>query len=192
MTTRRDQPDLLSDLSDLDLVRHLLADLHDDLDGKVSRLHLLADLSGTMGKRGTMISGGPAAYLSWVEARDCFVHGNFVATVLLCQSLVEQLLAAFLHAGLLIDDIPERIQFRETVRLCREHNVISDDDAKDLVSLIGLRNPLSHFRHVGDAKSLERRSIDGGEHPNELIRRDADFAISLAARVLAKPAFRLD
>jgi hypothetical protein len=191
MNTRRDQPDLLSDLSDLDLVRYLLADLHDGLDGKVSRLHLLADLSGTMGQRGTMIFGGPAAYLAWVEARDCFVHGNFVATILLCQGLVEQLLAAYLHAGLLVGDIPGRVQFRETLRRCREHDVISDDDVKDLERLMGLRNPLSHFRHVDDASNLERRSIDGGEHPDELIRRDANFAISLAARVLAKPAFRL-
>jgi hypothetical protein len=191
MNTRRDQPDLLSDLSDLDLVRYLLADLHDGLDGKVSRLHLLADLSGTMGQRGTMIFGGPAAYLAWVEARDCFVHANFVATILLCQGLVEQLLAAYLHAGLLVGDIPGRVQFRETLRRCREHDVISDDDVKDLERLMGLRNPLSHFRHVDDASNLERRSIDGGEHPDELIRRDANFAISLAARVLAKPAFRL-
>jgi len=191
MNTRRDQPDLLSDLSDLDLVRYLLADLHDGLDGKVSRLHLLADLSGTMGQRGTMIFGWPAAYLAWVEARDCFVHGNFVATILLCQGLVEQLLAAYLHAGLLVGDIPGRVQFRETLRRCREHDVISDDDVKDLERLMGLRNPLSHFRHVDDASNLERRSIDGGEHPDELIRRDANFAISLAARVLAKPAFRL-
>ena len=191
MNTRRDQPDLLSDLSDLDLVRHLLADLHDGLEGKVSRLHLLADLSGTMGQRGTMIFGGPASYLAWIEARDCFVHGNFVATILLCQGLVEQLLAAYLHAGLLIDDIPERIQFRETLRRCRERDVISDDDVTDLDRLMSLRNPLSHFRHVHNASNLERRSIDGGECPKELIQRDANFAISLAARILAKPAFRL-
>lgn len=191
MNTEADQPDLMSDLSDLDLMRHLLADIHDGLDGKITRLRYLADLSGAMGKRGTMIFGGPAAHLAWVEARDCFVHGNFVATVLLCQGMVEQLLAAYLHAGLLMDEIPERIQFRKTLRLCRERDVISDDDVKDLERLMDLRNPLSHFRHVDDASNLERRSIDDGEHPDVLIRRDAIFAISLAARVLSKPAFRL-
>lgn len=191
MNPMLDQSDLLSDLNDLDLARHLLADIHDGLEGKVSRLRFLADLSGAMGQRGTMIFGGPPAYLAWVEARDCFVHGNFVATILLCQGLVEQLLAAYLHAGLLIDDIPERIQFRETLRLCRERDVVSDDDVRDLERLMGLRNPLSHFRHVDDASNLERRSIDGGEPPDVLIRRDANFAISLAVRVLAKPAFRL-
>lgn len=191
MNTEADQQDLLSDLSDVDLMRHLLADMHEGLDGKITRLRYLADLSFAMGKHGTMIFGGPAAYLAWVEARDCYVHGNFVATVLLCQGMVEQLLAAYLHVGLLVDKVPERIQFRETLRLCRERDVISDVDVKDLESLMGLRNPLSHFRHVGDASNLERRSIDGGEHPEVLIRRDANFAMNLAARVLAKPAFRL-
>lgn len=97
MNAEGDQQDLLSDLSDLDLMRHLLADMHDGLDGKITRLRRLADLSGAMGKRGTMIFGGPAAYLAWVEARESYVHGNFVATVLLCQGMVEQLLAAYLN-----------------------------------------------------------------------------------------------
>ncbi|WER08077.1 hypothetical protein PUH89_12110 [Rhodobacter capsulatus] len=69
--------------------------------------------------------------------------------------------------------------------------MISDNDVKDLERLMSLRNPLSHFRHVDDASNLERRSLDGGAHPDVLIRRDADFAIGLAARVLAKPGFRL-
>jgi len=60
-----------------------------------------------------------------------FVHGNYVATILLCQGLVEHLLAAYLHAGLLVDDIPDRIQFTDTLRRCREREVISDDDVTD-------------------------------------------------------------
>ena len=105
MNQERDQPDLLSDLSDLDLARHLLADMHDGLEGKASRLRFLTDLSGTMGQRGAMIFGGPAAYHDWVEARDCFVHGNFVAAVLLCQGMVERLLAAFLHGSNFVEII---------------------------------------------------------------------------------------
>lgn len=83
--SRDDQPDLLSDLSDLDFVRHLLANLHDDIPGKVSRFRMLTDLGGQMGRSGTMIFGGHAAYHAWVEARSSFVHGNYVATILLCR-----------------------------------------------------------------------------------------------------------
>ena len=48
MNVEADQQDLLSDLSDLDLMRHLLADMHDGLDGKITRLRNLADLSGAL------------------------------------------------------------------------------------------------------------------------------------------------
>jgi len=102
--------DLLSDVTELDLVRHLLADLHDDLIEKVARFRQLIDLGLQMGRR-TMIFGGHAAHHAWIEARSSFVHGNYAATVLLCQSLVENLLAAFLHAGLLMDDLPDRMLF---------------------------------------------------------------------------------
>lgn len=186
-----DQPDLLSDVSDLDFVLHLLAEMHDDLPGKVSRFRMLTDVGREMGPNGTMIFGGHAAHYAWVEARSSFVHGNFAATVLLCQGLVEHLLAAYLHAGLMIDDIPERIPFRETLRRCSDQDVISDQDVADLQKLMDLRNPLSHFRHVHDASNLDRRSIDTGQHAMDLIRHDAIFAIGLAVRMLAKPAFRL-
>ncbi|QOF73617.1 hypothetical protein IG197_11430 [Aminobacter sp. SR38] len=189
--SRDDQPDLLSDHSDLDFVRHLLADLHDDLPDKVGRFRMLTDLGAQMGRSGTMIFGGHAAYHAWVEARSSFVHGNFVATILLCQGLVEHLLAAYLHAGLLIDDLPDRIQFADTLRRCREREVISDEDVTDLRRMMALRHPLSHFRHAHDGSNLDRRSIDKSTTVEELLRRDVIFSIGLAVRMLAKPAFRL-
>ena len=193
--TSGDQPDLLSDLlsdlTDLDFVRHLLAEMHDDLHGKVARFRMLTDCSCDLGPNGTMIFGGHAAHHAWIEARSSFVHGNFAATVLLCQGLVEHLLAAYLHAGLLIDDIPDRIPFRETLRRCRERDVISDHDVTDLQKLMELRNPLSHFRHFDDGGNLDRRSLDTGQQAADVVRHDAIFAISLAVRMLAKPAFRL-
>ena len=186
-----DEPDLMSDLSDLDFVRHLLADLHDDLPEKVGRFRMLTDLGGQMGPSGTMIFGGQSANLAWVEARSSFVHGNFIATILLCQGLAEHLLAAYLHAGLLVENIPERIQFADTLHRCRERDVISDQDVTDLRRMMDLRNPLSHFRHVDDGSNLDRRTIDAGASAEELLRRDATFSIALVVAILAKPAFRL-
>jgi hypothetical protein len=97
------QKDLFSDVPDLDLARQLLGELHDDLPGKVTRFRLLTDLAADLGLQGTFMPGGQSAYLAWSEARSSFVHGNFVATIQLCQGLLEHLLAAFLHLG---DDLP--------------------------------------------------------------------------------------
>lgn len=95
------QSDIFSAPSDLALAQQLLADLHNDLVGKVARFRQLEDLSGALGSSGTMLFGGETALAAWHEARSSFVHGNFTATVLLCQGLVENLLAAFLRAGLM-------------------------------------------------------------------------------------------
>jgi hypothetical protein len=53
-----EQAELLSPLSDLRLVQLLLADLHDDLSGKVARFRQLSDLSTALGFYGTMMPGG--------------------------------------------------------------------------------------------------------------------------------------
>jgi len=185
------QPDLLSGISDLDSVSHLLADLHDDLAGKVTRFRHLADLGGELGPQGTMLFGGSAAFNAWTEARSSFVHGNLAATVLLCQSLVENLLAAFLHAGLMMDDLPPRVAFRDTLKRCEDRNLISGQDSSDLERLMSLRNPLSHFRTVADGQNLDRRAMTAGLRSEDLIEQDAWFAIGLAVRILAKPQFRL-
>jgi hypothetical protein len=188
MPSEDDQPDLLSEISNLDLVRHLLADLHDDLPGKITRFRQLVDLSDGGGSAGTMFYGGETTIEAWREARWSFINGNFIATVLLCQGLAEHLFGSFLHAAQLIDDLP-RIPFAETLKRCRELNLIQERDAADLHHLMNLRNPLSHFRTLDDPANLSRRVMSTIEPAVEHLRRDASFAIGLVARILALPAF---
>ena len=185
------QLDLLSPISDLGFARFLLADLHDDLPGKVARFRQLADLSMALGSSGTMLPGGETTYAAWTEARTSFVHGNFVATVLLSQGLAEHMLAAHLATSLDIEELPERITFQETLRRCLARELITETDAADLRRLMALRNPLSHFRSIGDPSNLSRRVLEEGLTAEEHLRRDATFAISMAVRLLALPAFRL-
>lgn len=185
------QADLLSGISDFDAFSHFLADLHDDLSGKVTRFRRLADLGGTLSPQGTVLFGGAATFNAWKEARSSFVHGNFAATILLCQSLIENLLAAFLHTGLMMDDLPQPIAFRDTLKRCQDRNLTSGPDYGDLERLMSLRNPLSHFRTVADDQNIGRRAITAGVRPGALIEADGWLAIGLAVRILAKPQFRL-
>lgn len=186
-----EQSDLLSDLNDLDLARLLLADMHDDLHEKISRFRQLEDLVSTIGSRRSMIPGGEVAYTAWVEARSSFVHGKFLATVLLAQALAEQMLAAMLTLGLNAEPIPPKIDFRKTLKRCRARDMISQCDSDDLERLMGLRNPLSHHRRIDDPTNLSRRVIDERISGEEHLRRDATFAISMAVRLLALPMIRL-
>ncbi len=83
------QEELFSNATDPELARVLIADLHNDLLGKVSRFHQLQDLSLALGEAGTMMPGGEVVLAGWLEARASFTHGNFLTTVLVCQSMAE-------------------------------------------------------------------------------------------------------
>ena len=185
------QATLLSSLTDVEIFRVLLADLHDDVEGKVARFHQLADLSNALGSSGTMLPGGETAIAAWIEARSCFVHGNFVATVLLCQGLAEQVLAAHLAIGIHGEEIPNRISFHETLRRCVERGELTQTDSDDLRRLMSLRNPLSHYRSLEDPANLSRRVLDTNMSAETHLLNDATFAIDVAIRLLSMQAFRL-
>jgi hypothetical protein len=74
MPTEGDERDLLSEISDFDLVRHLLADLHNDLSGRIARFQQLVDLSDALGSSGTMLFGGEITDAAWREARWSFIQ----------------------------------------------------------------------------------------------------------------------
>ena len=185
------QESLFSPLADVDFFRHLIADLHDDIAGKVARFRQLADLTMEMGTERAMIPGGETAFASWLEARSSFVQGNFVATVMLCQGLAEHMLASHLAMGLDSKPLPKKIEFHETLKRCLADGVISARDEEDLRRLMSLRNPLSHYQDVEHPSNLYRRALDTRMPAREHLVRDATFAISMAVRLLALPSFRL-
>lgn len=185
------QSRLFSSASDVGLMRLLLADLHDDLAGKIARFHQLSDLAAVLGSSGTMMPAGETTHAMWVEARSSFINGNYIATVMLCQSLAEHLLAAHLSIGLDSERLPARIAFNETLNRCLAEDVISPDDAQDLKKLMALRNPLAHFRNVDDPSGLSQRVMDTMKAAQTHLLNDASYAIGMAVRLLGLPAFRL-
>lgn len=186
-----DEPELFSNLSDFDLMRWLLADLHDDLEGKLSRFRHLADLSLALGDGGTLMPGGEIVIAAWDEARNSFIHGNYLATVLLCQSLAENMLAAHLELGLNPESLPDKVHFTETLKRCLARGFISGEDADDFRKLMSLRNPLSHYKGMGHPSNLSRRAMVSGVPAELHLKADASFAIAIAVRLLSKPPFRL-
>lgn len=189
--SNQSQLELLAPIHDLDATRWLLADLHDDLRGKVGRFRQLADMSAELGAYRSMIPGGETSFSAWAEARSSFVHGNYVATVLLCQALAENMLAAHLATGLEPVDLPQRISFSETLNRCVADNVMTLAEAEDFRRLLRLRNPLSHYRDINDPSNVSRRAIDEGIPAEHHLLKDATFAMSIAIRLLALPSFKL-
>lgn len=185
------QVDLFGGVTDLDLARLLLADLHDDLVGKIARSRQLADLSEALSPDGTLLTGGQVTFAVWTEARASFIHGHFIATVMLCQSLAEHILASYLELALGGQALPDQISFTETLGRCVSSNFLDAELASELKHLMRLRNPLSHYRSIDDPRNLTRRSINTTTHAEDISFGDASFAIRVAVRLLALPQFRL-
>ncbi|MBN9249854.1 MAG: hypothetical protein J0I86_04615 [Mesorhizobium sp.] len=185
------QRDLFSDTGTLNFVQILLADLHDDLSGKVARFRQLTDISSTLGPGGTLIHGGEVAYTAWIEARTSFIHGNYIATVLLCQSLAEHLLAAYISISFDAEKMPKRISFRDTLRRCISRQLFDEAFSLELLTLMDIRNPLSHYRDIDDPSNLSRRALDTRMSAIEHLRRDASFSLSVAIKLLSLPPFWL-
>jgi hypothetical protein len=185
------QRDLFSDAGTLNFVQILLAELHDDLFGKVARLRQLADLSKTLGPGGTMIPGGEVAYTAWLEARSSFIQGNHIATVMLCQSLAENLLAAHISAGLKAEELPKRVSFKDTIQRCVSRGVFDEPFSRELITMMNIRNPLSHYRDINDPSNLSRRVLDSRIPVVAHLRGDASFALATAIKLLSLPPFWL-
>lgn len=177
----------------------LLADLHDDLDGRVERLRLLIAIESDFGGgRGLLLPGGMPAQFAYVETRQAFVAGNFLSVILLSQCMLENVLAAQIGMESLSREIKggspierkPRPTFRETIAKCRRTNVLDDKDEAELGRLSNLRNALTHFRDVNDQSHLDRRALNQRRPAADVCEDDARFAITLFVRILAKPQFR--
>jgi hypothetical protein len=191
MTKPEGAADLFSDVDNVDLLQRLIAELHDDLPGRLSRLRYLVDISSKLGAGGTMMPGGETTYTAWVEARSSFVSGQYMATVMLCQALAEHILAAYLQLGLTPERLPKKITFEETLKRCVGRTFVAETQADDLRRLMLKRNPLSHFRTIDDPHNLSRRVLDTQRPAAHHLRADATFAIKVIIDLLAGPLFSL-
>lgn len=180
-------------------LRTLIADLHDGLEERVGRLRLLMAMEYDFGAgRGLLLPGGTPAQFAYQEVRQAFVVGNFLSVVLLCQCVLENVLAAHLGLEALSVEIKgteqrplkERPQFSQTIAVGRAAGLLDEADEQDLLRLAGLRNALAHFRSVHDESHMDRRSISERRSPDALFEEDARFAMLVFLRVLAKPQFR--
>lgn len=180
-------------------LRILLSDLESDLEGRVERLRRIMALEFDFGGgKGLLLAGGTPAQAAYLETRRAFVVGNFLSVVLLSQCLLENVLAAHVGVEALSAEIhgrdfaavAERPTFRESIDACKAIGLLDEADGRDLLRLAELRNSLSHFRTVDHASHLDRRAINERRSGLSILADDAQFAISVFVRILAKPPFR--
>jgi hypothetical protein len=163
----------------LEFFRHLVNDLRIDLERKITSFNLFDRYSKVLVESGATLSDRQTTYGMWLKARFGLVQGNCIASVRLCQSVAEHVLAAHAFPGLSFGALPTRAAFEEALHRCLEDGVIVRQDTQDLRRLMAMPNRLPPIRETEDVSAAEQERLFG----------DARFAVELVGRLLALPRF---
>ena len=108
------------------------------------------------------------------EAHDCFIHGYFVACMMLATSFMEHTLSDELNERGLIKGKPtlERIIEMARDKLDLPHGLLERAD-----DLRVLRNPFVHRRPAEDQSTFGNRFKAARTHPENVLETDAKLAI---------------
>ena len=156
------------------LIAHLTME---DKNSRESRAHRLSYFmgvvqipSGTFGK-----FPGAITHPCYEEVRLAYIHGLYLATVLLSLSYVEHQLANQLHeAG---ESGVNRAKPSELLEKAYQRGMLSRSEFDTFNDLRGIRNSYAHFRHPGHPTELSKRSRDQGARPHDVMKTDAERAL---------------
>ena len=127
-------------------------------------------------EEGISVPSGFTGALIYGEVGGSFVAGNFIATVVLVSSFVENCLATLLERS--GEKLDARVSFREVIDSAYRHAVINIRIRRTLNGLRKVRNPYVHCGEGGGLPRLLTRSrMEAGGDPRKLTEKDARQAI---------------
>jgi len=124
----------------------------------------------------------------WDELRRTFINGEYLATILVGQAFLENVLAGLL-------EWPEgsvgRAGLAEILAQVRDRGWITPDEHDVLDTVRQMRNPYAHYRNVQHGDSLIRRAMAAGEPPELLVERDARAVVGALFHLVNRHPFAL-
>lgn len=110
------------------------------------------------------------------EAKDCFIYGQFVATLVLAASFIEHWLGGILDAAGQSKVATQGL--KAIITHCREFNVIPVALCDKIDNLRLSRNPFVHLKPFDHAHNLGQRMLARRMHPDSILELDAKEALS--------------
>jgi hypothetical protein len=110
------------------------------------------------------------------EARDVFVDGHFVATLLLALSFIEHAVVEELQ---LLGHVKSSPTLSEAIAMAEDRKTFPIDWLRRAKVLAQRRNPFAHLKSGDQPHGLGRRLQLERAHPRSLLEADAKDAIDL-------------
>ena len=130
--------------------------------------------------------GGLMSKYLFEEARYCFVYGQFLATIVVGLSYIEQTLASLFYAFGRND--LERASISTLLRESLKHGLIDQIDYENLEQVRRIRNPVTHFRKPGHGDTIAYRMVAQNEMPYTIIEEDARHVMEAVLRLVDRNA----
>lgn len=118
------------------------------------------------------------------ELRLAYIHGLYLATVLLSLAYVEQELSGRLYAAGWEGAKKERLEI--ILDKAYEYGILSEAELNTFQNLRSTRNAYAHFRRPGSSSSMLFRSVEHDELPYELMKADAHKAIESLGTIIGR------
>lgn len=128
--------------------------------------------------------GGELAFFVFNEAEYCFVHGQYLATIVLGLIFIERSLAAMFYAAGRND--LKRTTMEILSKTALEDGWINETDYSNIDQARIIRNSVTHFRvPLGDG-TIEMRSVETGAPPYAILEEDARHILETIFRLISK------
>ncbi len=118
---------------------------------------------------------GPVEAMNLVrEARECFVDGHFIATLMLATALIEHVISEELvYAG----KAKYGMSFASAIELARKDGLFPGELLNTADNLRALRNPFAHRKPDDHQYTLGNRYLAEKRHPQLLLEEDAKASL---------------
>jgi len=137
-----------------------------------------------------VLPGGELSLHFFEEARLCYLNGQFIACVMLCQSLLEEIFRGLLReTGIMLDRDLNKAGFETLTEEALKHALITLSEAEAFHRLRSYRNKYVHPRPPSSVKWLPRRMLDEEKSILELTQADAQEALAIMFKTIKRQPF---
>jgi hypothetical protein len=108
------------------------------------------------------------------EARECFVDGHYIATLMLATALIEHVITEELER---VGKAPPGLPFERAIKLARQESLFPEALLATADQLRVRRNPFAHRKPSEHAHTMGNRYVAQRRHPRLVLEEDARAAI---------------
>jgi hypothetical protein len=126
---------------------------------------------------GHWIVGEPELVYTFSEAKDCFIAGHFISTIVLTQSFVEKVIHGFFIEKGLMNEAKKGLD--NMIKYSRNKNLINPYLLDKINLLRQRRNPFTHLKNFDYPHRFTKRMIENRLQPHEQLEKDAFEALQI-------------